>query len=87
MIQANISKENKQQTITATGSVPELLGNIAVLIGGIYTQFKNTSPGTALLFRQGVMNMVNDPNAPVWQTQSGQIGIVFQKPQNDTDQE
>ena len=83
MIKANISKENKQQVITATGNVQELMNDTAILINGIYTQLRNADPATALMFRAGITNMVADVNGPVWKPMDGQTGIVFSIPKED----
>ena len=83
MIKVNISKENKQQDITAAGSVPEILTDVAMLISSIYTQFKNVDPDTAEKFRSGLVNMVQDPNGPAWKAWGNQTGIIFQRPEQD----
>lgn len=80
MIKAEINKENPQQNVQASGNVPELMKDIAILISGIYTQFQNADPKTAKLFRMGIENMVNDPNGPVWNATGNQTGIIFKKP-------
>lgn len=80
MIKANISKENKQQIISAGGNVQELMNDTAILINGIYTQLKNADSASALMFRTGMINMIADTKSPVWQTMGDQTGIVFQKP-------
>lgn len=82
MIKAEI-KKNAQATITATGSIPELLTDMAVLISGIYTQFKNTSPAAATLFRSGLENMIKDPNGPAWKALGNQTGIIFRQPDTE----
>lgn len=80
MIKANISKENKHQTIVASGDIPELMNDTAVLINGLYTQLRNADPASALMFRTGMINMIADTKSPVWQPMDNQTGIVFQKP-------
>ena len=80
MITAEISKDNPQQYIQASGNIPELMKDLAVLICGLYTQFQNADPNTAALFRTGVENMIKDPNGPAWSTQGNQTGIIFRKP-------
>lgn len=84
MIRANISKENTKQIIEATGSIPELLNDVAVLLSGIYNQFNAVSPAAAKLFKTGIENMVKDPNSVVWQAGGNQTGIAFQLPGQET---
>lgn len=83
MIKANISKKNKQQIINASGSIQELLSDMAILVGGIYTQLRNADPATALQFRTGMTNMISDTWGPAWQPMGNQTGIIFQKPQQE----
>lgn len=81
MIKAHISKDNKQQIISATGDTPELLSDVAILVSGIYTQLRNNDSAAALIFRTGLKNMANDQTGPMWQSLGDQTGIVFQKPE------
>ena len=83
MIKANLSKENTQQDIVAAGSVQEILTDVALLIGSIYTQFKNADPMTATLFRTGIVNMAQDPDGPMWKAMGNQTGIIFRQPDKE----
>ena len=83
MIKANISKENKQQLIEAVGSVPELINDTTVLIGGIYTQLRNADAVAAELFRAGLIKLLTDKHSPAWKALGNQTGIVFQKPNGE----
>ena len=73
------STEQGSATITAVGGVPELLNDIAVLVSSIYNQFNAASPDSAALFHDGLKNMANDPNSPLWKPVNGQTGIIFPK--------
>lgn len=79
MIKAIISKENEKVTIEAEGNVGELLNDTAILVNAVYTQLKNADPVSALMFRQGLKGMVDDPGSPLWQAMDGQVGIIFPK--------
>lgn len=83
MINANISRGNETQVISAKGYVPELLTDIAVLVNGIYTQFSNADPNTAAMFRDGLVKMLQDPNSSVWTPIGNQTGIIFQIPDTE----
>ncbi len=83
MIQANIAKENEKQIIYASGEIPELLTDIALLVSGIYTQLKGASPEAAEMFRTALTKVVQDQNGPMWRAIDGQTGIVFRKPNMD----
>ena len=71
--------------ITAEGGVPELLNDVALLIGGIYTQFKAADPVTAEMFRIGVTNMVIDGRGALWNAVGNQTGIIIRKPEKGED--
>ena len=83
MLDVKIGKRFPKQTITAAGSIPELMNDLAILLSGIHTQFQNADPATALMFRQGVQAMVRDTNGPCWQPANNQTGIIFQKPEGE----
>ena len=80
MLKTNISKENTKQIIEATGSIPELMNDVAVLLSGIYSQFNAVSPAAAKLFKTGVQSIVKDNDSAVWRTNGNQTGIAFRMP-------
>ena len=81
MIKANINKDNKMHIIDTSGDVSDLMGDIAILVSGIYTQLRNSDPAAALMFRTGLQNMAADLKGPMWQSLGNQTGIVFTKPE------
>ena len=85
MIQANVSKNNEKQHITAGGTLPEIAGDIAVLLSGIHTQLLATSPAAAELFKQAVQKIVADDDGPCWRTQENQTGIAITLPGDPND--
>ena len=76
MLNVRIKKDEKT-VIEATGNVPELMADVAVLVSGIYNQFLVASPDTAEMFRTGMINLTNDENGPMWRPVDGQKGIIF----------
>ena len=80
MIQANINKKNKQQIIHASGSIVEMMNDVAVLISGSYTQLGNNDPAAAAIFRTGLQNMTADSRGPMWQSHGDQTGIIITQP-------
>lgn len=80
MLKTDINKENKRQIIEASGSIPELMNDVAVVLSGIYNQFNAVSPAAAKHFKQGIENMVKDPNGAVWKSITKQTGIAFRMP-------
>lgn len=83
MLKANISKENKQQTVQAAGSIPEVMNDVAVLLSSIYNQFNAISPAAAKLFRKGMENMLRDPKGEVWKAAGNQTGVIFRRPDEE----
>lgn len=83
MLKTNINKNNEKQIIEASGSIPELLNDLAVVLSGIYNQFKAVSPSAAVLFKRGVERMIKDPNGKVWNAGNGQTGIAFRLPDKE----
>ena len=80
MIKAEINKENKNQTITAKGNVPEIVNDVAVLINSLYTQFQAVDQVSAAVFRQGLEKLFI-PDSRLWNTNGNQTGIAFTRPQ------
>lgn len=83
MLKVDISRENKQQTVQAAGSIPEVMNDVAVLLSSIYNQFNAVSPAAAKLFRKGIENMLRDPKGEVWKAAGSQTGIIFRKPDEE----
>ena len=83
MLDVKIGKGLQKQTIIASGSIPELLGDLAVIVSGIHTQFQNADPTAAVMFRQALQAMVADQDGPCWQAMNNQTGIIFQKPEQE----
>ena len=79
MLNVKIDKENSNPTIQASGNLPELLNDIAVMIRALHTQFQAADSATAHYFRTGLINMTNDPNSPMWKALGNQTGIAFRK--------
>lgn len=80
MIKA-IIQQNERSTVEASGAIPELLTDIAVLVNAIYTQFSNADPATAEMFRTGLIGFISDKESNVWKPMAGQTGIIFPKPE------
>ncbi len=79
-IKRGVPEEVGRSEITATGSVTEIVNDVAVLINGIYNQFKAASPETAALFRRQVEILVEQPDDLLWGAHGDQTGIIFKKP-------
>lgn len=81
MLKVEIKTGGPEETgvaqITAAGSVTEIVRDVAILINGIYNQFKATSPETAALFRRQVEILVEQPDDLLWGTLGDQTGIAF----------
>lgn len=78
MLKAKVCKDEKT-VVEASGSVPELLNDIAVLVSSIYNQLGAAGPYPAMAFRTGLTNLVKDEGSPMWRPVEGQSGIIFPK--------
>lgn len=65
MLKAEI--ENGKQTIMANGSVADLLLDIAILIGAVHGQLRNSRPEFADAFRRELLTALTDPQSGVWE--------------------
>ena len=79
MLKVDINKNEGKPTIQASGNIPEMLNDIAVLVSAMYTQFNAADPVTAHLFRSGLTKMTNDPDSPMWKALGDQTGIAYRK--------
>ena len=79
MLKVDINKNEGKPTIHASGNIPEMLNDIAILISALYTQFQAADPVTAHLFRAGFTKMTNDPDGPMWKALGNQTGIAYRK--------
>ena len=80
MLKTNIDKNNPKQVIGATGSIPEMVNDLVVLLSGIHTQLRAVSPAAAELFRVAVQKLVADDGGPCWTGKGNQTGIALQLP-------
>ncbi len=81
MIKVEIRKETPDKkgvaNINASGNVPELLSDTAMMVNGIYRQLAAVNPELAMAFRYGLVNMAIDPESPMWGNTGDQIGFAI----------
>ena len=81
MLKAEI--ENGKQIITANGSGADLVLDLAVLIGNIHGQIRNSQPQLADAFRRHLLSVLTDPKSGVWEvTPSAGTGFAVCYPTN-----
>lgn len=87
MLKTNINKNNEKQIIEATGSIPELMNDVAVVLSAIHNQLEAVSPAAAVFFKRGIERMIKDPKGKVWTASGNQTGITFRMPEKKEDEE
>lgn len=81
MLKAEIEKG--KQTIMANGSGTDLLLDIAILIGTIHGQLRNSRPEIAEIFQRELLTVLTDPRSGVWEmSPSADAGFVIYHPTN-----
>lgn len=80
MLKVHIDKKNPDQLVVAEGSVMEIANDIALIIHGLYNQWKNQDPTAAAVFRIAIHKVLED-GSPVWEAADGLTGISFRKPE------
>ena len=79
MLKVDIDKDNGSPVIHASGSIMEILNDIAVMTSALYTQFQAADPKTAHYFRTSFINMTNAPDSPMWKALGNQTGIAYKQ--------
>ena len=81
MLKAEI--ESGKQTIMANGSGADLVLDIAILIGNIHGQIRNSQPQLADAFRRHLLSVLTDPKSGVWEVApSADTGFAVCYPTN-----
>lgn len=68
--------------IEAQGSILEITSDIAQLINAIHTQFRQSEPILAEMFKSALSDLITSPETPLWTPQGPAIGMCISKPQN-----
>lgn len=68
--------------IEAQGSILEITSDVAYLINAIHTQFSQSEPILAEMFKSALSDLITSPETPLWTPQGSGIGIYISKTQN-----
>lgn len=79
----NCNATNGKSVLMASGPLKEIICNVSVIINGIHSQLRNSSPASAAAFRFAITQIVNDTEGPLWKPQDGQIGIAIHNQQEE----
>ena len=85
MIKAELNGKapNGKSVLMASGSLKEIIIDLSMIINGIHSQLRNSSPASAAAFRFAITQIVNDTEGPLWKPQDGQIGIAIHNQQEE----
>lgn len=60
----------------------EITSDIAQLINAIHTQFNQSEPILAEMFKSALSDLITSPETPLWTPQGSVIGMCISKPKN-----
>lgn len=66
--------------IEARGSIMEITSDVAQLINAIHTQFSQSEPILAEMFKSALSDLIASPETPLWTPQGSMIGACITKP-------
>lgn len=66
--------------IEAQGSILEITSDIAQLINAIHTQFSQSEPIIAEMFKSTLSDLIVSPESPLWTPRGSAIGVCISKP-------
>lgn len=80
MLKVDMRRSGGAATITAQGSILEITSDVAQLINAIHTQFDQSEPILAEMFRSALSDLITSPETPLWTPQGSMTGMIFSKP-------
>lgn len=83
MLKIELDKKNGKGVIAAGGDVLEITSDVCVVVDGIYSQLKNSSPIAAEAFRMGIMALCGDADSPVFTRTPDGVGFAIATPSEE----
>ena len=82
MLKVNICDSNSHKCVevTASGHVDEIIIDSAIMCAGLHANLKKTDPKLARLFRSKLIQLLTDPDSPVWDAPPSENGVVIIAP-------
>lgn len=68
--------------IEAQGSILEITSDVACVINAIHTQFNQSEPLLAEMFKSALSDLITSPESSLWTPQGSAIGVCISKPKN-----
>lgn len=68
--------------IEARGSILEITSDVAHLINAIHTQFSQSEPVLAEMFKSALSDLNTSPETPLWTPLGSAIGMCIPRPKN-----
>lgn len=66
--------------IVAQGSIIEIMAEVGQVIGGVHMQLKRSDPNAARAYRHGLINLLTDPDTPLWNDDPNAEGVMIITP-------
>ena len=67
-------------TIVAQGSIIEIMAEVGQVIGGVHMQLKRSDPAVARAYRHSLINLLTDPDTPLWNDDPNAEGVMITIP-------
>lgn len=82
MLKVDIDKHGggRNARIEVQGGLLEIMAEIGLVIGSIHTQFKNADPAAARAYRHSLINLLTDPDTPLWNDIPNADGVMITIP-------
>lgn len=66
--------------IVAQGSIIEIMADVGMIIASIHTQLKRSDPAVAWAYRHSLINLLTDPDTPLWRDDPNAEGVMVTIP-------
>ncbi len=84
MLKINVDQGIKsgggRAVIEAQGNIAEITSDVAGVINAIHTQFNQSEPLLAEMFKSALSDLITSPESPLWTPQGSAIGVCISKP-------
>lgn len=66
--------------IVAQGSIIEIMAEVGQVISGVHMQLKRNDPAAARAYRHCLINLLTDPDTPLWNDEPNAEGVMIITP-------
>ena len=82
MLRANIGEHRgvTHSDILAQGTLIEVIADVGQVIAGVHIQLKRTEPAMARIYRRKMVELLTDPDTPLWNEDPNAEGVMITIP-------